>query len=562
MLEIDSQEIRRILVRQVNWVGDAVLTLPALEALDRRFPRAEIVALAKPWVAGLFSGQPAVDRVIEYRSEEAHRGLLGRWRLARQLRNEHFDLALIFPNSLDAVLIPWLAGIPCRIGYATDGRRPMLTHPIRPPAPGGAHQVHRYLGIIRALGGNGRPEPRLCVTREAWQAAERILADHGIGPGQVIVGLNPGSVYGGAKRWPADRYAAVADALVDGWGARILLLGSARERPVLEEVATRMRRRATSLGGRTDLPTLAALLQRTHLLLSNDTGAMHLAVAVGTPVVAIFGPTDAEGTGPLGSHSRIVREPVPCSPCLLRECPIDHRCMTTVSVGRVLEAASELLSVARASRRAALGASASPCGAPAAFLDRDGTIIEDCGYLGDPDGIRLLPGAVEGLRALRRAGYRLILVTNQAGVARGLLTEDEVRGVNERLNALLTEAGVPLDGMYYCPHHPDHGPPQYRMDCGCRKPRPGMVRQAVHDLALDPVRSAAIGDHVSDASLALAFPGMRGILVLTGHGSEEWRKIQGGALPRPEHVAPDLGEAVTWFLTQADKRDGVASHPA
>lgn len=201
-------------------------------------------------------------------------------------------------------------------------------------------------------------------------------------------------------------------------------------------------------------------------------------------------------------------------------------------------------------------------GVKAAFLDRDGTIIEDVGYLGDPDGIRFLPGALEALARLRRAGYRLILVTNQAGVARGLITEDDVQRVNRRLGELLRAEGIPLDAVYYCPHHAEHGPPEYRRDCDCRKPGPGMVRRAVAELRVDPARSVIIGDHLTDVGVAAAFAGMRAALVLTGHGPGQWEKIQQGDAPMPEHVAPDLLAAVTWLLDQAESSDGDASSRA
>jgi heptosyltransferase-2 len=563
MRDIDPQDIRRILVRQVNWVGDAVLTLPALEALDRRFPKAEITLLAKAWVGGLFGGHPAVDRIIENRAGDAHRGIRGRWRLARDLSKAGFDLAVMFPNSLDAALIPWLAGIPRRVGYPTEGRRWLLTHPIPGrSAPAGRHQVERYLQIVRALGAEGAPRLRLPVSEEAEEKGKQVLRDHEIGPAELIVAVNPGSVYGSAKRWPAERFAAVADALVDRCQARILLIGSERERPVLGEVAARMRRPAVNLGGRTDLVTLVGLLGRAGLLVSNDTGAMHVAAAVATPVLAIFGPTDARTTGPLGPHWQIVREPVPCSPCLLRECPIDHRCMRCVSVDRVVHAALERLEAARGHSWPGPGPRPSTQESPVAFLDRDGTIIEDVGYLGDPGGIRFIPGAVEALRALQRAGFRLVLLTNQAGVARGLLSEADVRRVNERLAVLLGDAGVHLAGVYYCPHHPEHGPPEYRRDCDCRKPKPGMVHRAIRELGLDPSRSAVIGDHISDAALARTFPGMQGIMVRTGHGDQEWEKIQRGALPRPDHVADDLPAAVEWLLARMGRRDVIGSRPA
>ena len=361
--------------------------------------------------------------------------------------------------------------------------------------------------------------------------------------------LNPGSVYGGAKRWPADRFAQVADRLADSHGVRTILVGSAREMPVLDAVAARMRGEPIRLGGRTDLATLAAILEGAQLLLSNDTGAMHVAAAVGTPVLAVFGPTDALATSPLGPRSRMVRDPVPCSPCLLRECPIDHRCMSGLGVNTVGEAAAEMLEASRVPERApAVG------GARAAFLDRDGTIIEEVGYLKDPAGIRLLPGAAEALQALQRAGYRLVLVSNQAGVARGLMTEADVQAVNARLVALLASQGVQFGAVYYCPHHPEHGPPEYRRACDCRKPGPGMVEQARRELAVDPSRSVIIGDHLTDAGVAGHFPGMRGILLLTGHGRGQLEKVQAGE-SRPDHIAADLAAAVHWVLAGAEARD-------
>ena len=551
---VDPGAIRKILVREVNWVGDAVLTLPALGALDRRFPGAEIVILGRPWVAGLFGGQRGVDRILAYESAGAHRGLSGRWALGRQLRREGFDLALLFPNSWDAALVPWLAGIPVRVGYPTDGRRPLLTHPVT-EAPGAAerHQVFRYLALAEALGGAGEPTPRLAVTHQAGEEADRLLAAHGVEATAACIAVNPGSVYGSAKRWPAERFADAADRLAARWQARVLLIGSGREAGVLDAVAAFMREPAVQLGGRTDIAVLPGLLRRARLLLTNDTGAMHVAAAVGTPVLAIVGPTDAAATEPLGRRCRYVRTPVPCSPCLLRECPIDHRCMTGVGVEQVVDAAEELAMQTRlpdcpAAEIFAPRAQRSAPERPAAFLDRDGTIIEDLGYLGDPDRIRFIPGATEALRALREAGYRLIVVTNQAGVARGLITEADVRRVNQRLQEHLADAGVPLDGMYYCPHHSETGPPEYRRACTSRKPGPGMIERAREDFPLDLGRSVVVGDHLSDAGVARHFPGMRGIMVLTGHGAGQYEKVRTGEAPPPDHVAADLASAVTWLL--------------
>ncbi|HXZ44377.1 MAG TPA: lipopolysaccharide heptosyltransferase II, partial [archaeon] len=525
MMDFDPQVIRRILVRQVNWVGDAVLTLPALEALDGRFPLAEITLLARPWVAGLFAGHPALDRMIEYRSEDTHRGLRGRWHLAATVKAGEFDLAVLFPNSMEAAVVPWLAGIPRRIGHPTDGRRCLLTHVVSNESAAGRHQVEWYLDVARALGAEGTRTVRLPVTEAVRRRSGELLRQYGIASTGLLVALNPGSAYGNAKRWAADRFAAVADRLVESRGATILLIGSEGERPVLDTVAAHMRRPSVNLGGCTDLPALVGVLERANLLVSNDTGAMHVAVAVGTPVLAIFGPTDAMATGPLGRCARVVCASVPCSPCLLRECPIDHRCMAGVTVPQVLQAATSLLDAPPGARAPIAPGPFGPqwvpaLGTPAAFLDRDGTIIEDPGYLRDPEKLQFIPGAIEALRGLQRAGYRLVLVSNQAGVARGLLTETDVHRVNDRLKALLAEVGVRLDGIYFCPHHPDYGPPEYRRECDCRKPRPGLIHRAIRDLDLNPHRSVVIGDHATDAALAGAFPGMVGIMLRTGHGAE------------------------------------------
>lgn len=342
--EFDPGRIRRILVREVNWVGDAVLTLPALDAIRRRFPAAEIAVLATAWVAGLFQDSAAADRVIEYRPEAEHGGLAGRWRLAQRLAADRFDLAVIFPNSFDAALLPWLAGIPARVGCRSDGRSMLLSHGLpRREATGRRHQIHHYLRIARAVGAEGNGEPRLEVSPASRLSADRLLETAGIGPDEPILAVNPGAIYGTAKQWGPARFAQAGDALAESCGLRIVLVGSRRETPLLEAVAGTLRRPGLVLGGRTDLPALAALLRRSRLLLTNDTGAMHVAAAVGAPVLAVFGPTDAEATGPLSGRARIIRRPVPCSPCLLRECPIDHRCMEAVTVDEVVAAATELL---------------------------------------------------------------------------------------------------------------------------------------------------------------------------------------------------------------------------
>ena len=190
---------------------------------------------------------------------------------------------------------------------------------------------------------------------------------------------------------------------------------------------------------------------------------------------------------------------------------------------------------------------------PAAFLDRDGTLMPDLGYLGDPSKVVLLPGAAEGVRHLRRAGFAIVVVSNQAGVARGFLTEDQVRSVNARLETLLLEAGAPVDAWYYCPHHPEVGQGRYRQDCACRKPKPGMGERAAQELSLDLGASVVVGDHLTDVAFGQAL-GACGILLLTGHGPGEAARMGREAGPIPDYLANDLREAVTWVLRE--RRDG------
>ena len=316
-----------ILVRATNWVGDAVMCVPALQALRERFPAARITILAKPWVAGLYAREPFADEVIPYAQ--------GYWATARALRERRFDSALLLQNAFEAALIIWLARIPVRIGYNRDARGLLLTRAVPVPAVGDIprHQRFYYLELLRRAG---------LIDRMPESDAIRLTR-----PGvdvRPIVGVSPGAAYGGAKRWLPERFAEAASRVAAAHNAGIALFGSASERPVCDQIAALLPgREVVNYAGRTTLAEFIDLAAACEVFLTNDSGAMHIASALGIPTVAVFGATDHEATGPTGSHARIVREPVECSPCLLRECPIDHRCMTRVGAGRVAEEALKLI---------------------------------------------------------------------------------------------------------------------------------------------------------------------------------------------------------------------------
>jgi len=350
---LDASAIRGILVRGTNWVGDAVMSVPALRLVRARFPSARITLLVRPWVKDVHSAVDFIDELVVYDRGASHRGPAGFLRLARELRRRRFDLALLLQNAFEAALLAWCAHIPLRLGYARDARSWLLTHPCRiDPPVRAAHQVYYYLGILSAAGlapprlwedKDYRPSIRIGVSDADLQSARRLLAGSGIADGDTLIGLNPGASYGPAKRWLPDRYAALADRIAERYRARIVLFGAAAEREIAGEVARKMRRPAVVLAGRTRLGELMGLIAQCRLLVTNDSGPMHLAAALGVPQVAIFGSSSEVATGPLGPDARIVKHPVGCSPCFLRRCPIDFRCMTRIAVEDVFAAAASQL---------------------------------------------------------------------------------------------------------------------------------------------------------------------------------------------------------------------------
>ncbi|HWY47550.1 MAG TPA: lipopolysaccharide heptosyltransferase II [Bryobacteraceae bacterium] len=320
-------EFSNILVRATNWVGDAVMCLPALRALRGRFPRADIAILAKPAVADLYARESCVDEVIPF-----NRTLM---KVAHELRSRNFDCAILLQNAFEAAWIAWLARIPNRIGYNRDGRGLLLTRAVRVPKRGEIprHERFYYLELLRRAGLIGSLPESLIIRLE-----------HAITTSARIIGVSPGAAYGNAKRWIPERFAEASGKLAKARGASIALFGSAGERSVCEQIAALLNgHNVVNHAGQTTLAQFIDLAAECELFLTNDSGAMHIASALGVPTVAIFGATDDLSTGPTGQKARVVRESVECSPCLLRECPIDHRCMQRVHADRVVKEALALL---------------------------------------------------------------------------------------------------------------------------------------------------------------------------------------------------------------------------
>ena len=338
----------KILVRATNWVGDGVMSLPALEALRTRYPSAEIVLVAKPWVSQIYDHHPAVNRIIIYDAAGEHRGPQGFAKLVGQIRSEHFDMAVLFQNAFHAAWMAWRARIPVRIGYGLEGRGVLLTNSVPVPSPAlYGHQSNYYLQLLFRAGLMERIEPvkrirlNLESSEKTWAARE--LKSLGLGGPRFLVALTPGAAFGPAKRWLMERYADLADRLIGALNADVLIFGSSSERPLAEEIAHDMNHTPTIMAGETTLREFMALLVQCRLVITNDSGPMHLAAALGLPVVAVFGSTDETATGPVSPLARVVRHPVACSPCGLRECPIDFRCMLGVTVEEVHRTALGLI---------------------------------------------------------------------------------------------------------------------------------------------------------------------------------------------------------------------------
>jgi len=327
----------RMLIRATNWVGDAILALPALRAVRAKFPHAHIALLARPYLADIYRAQGVSDEPIAYDPAGEHRGWKGRERLVRELRARRFDIALLLPNSFDAAWLAWRSGIPERIGYARDGRSPLLTKAIPVPKPGEIppHEKFYYLELLVRAGWSDKLSDPTHIALEVpdadRQRAEQTLLAAGARPAALRVAVGAGASYGAAKCWPPDRFAKTLNQMVNETDAEVIVLGAPGEASVSAAIARELRRRPIDLTGKTAIAELPALLSQCHLFLGNDSGAMHVAAAVGLPVVAVFGPSDPGGTAPVTPRATIVQQKPYCSPCFLRRCPTDHRCMKSVT---------------------------------------------------------------------------------------------------------------------------------------------------------------------------------------------------------------------------------------
>lgn len=334
-----------IVLRLPNWIGDVVMATPTLRALRASFPQGHIMALGKPWAGELLADHPSLDEVFTYPFQKKNSALTAKFQLLAAVKERRPSWGLLFPNSLSSALLFFLAGVPERVGYLTAGRGPFLNHGLQPPPPP-VPLVDYYLGLMKgfSLDQDWERSLYLPAAKETKEKAEHLWKSWGIEAGERIVGLNPGAAWGRSKRWPPERFAEVGDLFARESGARIVLFGSGEEVGLVETVAQMMRAPSLVLAGKDDLRLLPALFSRCDLLVTNDTGPMHIAASQGVPLVVLFGPTDPGQTAHYDENTKVIMKELYCAPCFKRECPYKHHeCMVGISAREVFGAGMELL---------------------------------------------------------------------------------------------------------------------------------------------------------------------------------------------------------------------------
>jgi heptosyltransferase-2 len=340
--KLPREGINNILIRGTNWIGDAILTLPAMASIRATYPHAHIAVLVKSWVADIYKLFSDVNEIIIY--ENKYDTPAGVFRLASQLKKRNFDAAILLQNAIEAAIIAFVARIPLRAGYDSDARGLLLTHSVkRTKEIRKVHQIDYYLEMVKALGCVSVDSEMRLEARINLQNARNIVQKYIPDTNKAIIGIAPGATYGPAKRWLPERFAAVADKLSDSFPMQGIVLGGKADLETAEEVRDAARTKLINLAGKTNLREAIHLISQCHLFISNDSGLMHIAGALNIPTVAIFGSTNPITTSPTGNRTTIVHQNIDCSPCLEETCPTDFSCMKLISVEDVFTAAQNIL---------------------------------------------------------------------------------------------------------------------------------------------------------------------------------------------------------------------------
>jgi len=324
-----------ILVRIPNWIGDAVMSSAAVRAIRSHCPNRKLILVAKPWVADLYSRSPIIDEIIRYDHRRGPGRVIDLAQVVTRIRSEGPAGAVLLQTAFESALMTFLAGIPIRTGLPTDRRGMFLSHPLRlDPSIRSRHLVEEYLAIVDAVFGPSSTPPPLPSVDLSEEDRAR-ARDQISGASPIRIALAPGAAYGSAKRWPSVLFGKLSGILSRDLNATVFLMGGAGELPIMNAIRRESGDTARIIAGTCDLMTQAAIIEACDVCVANDSGLLHLAAALKTPVIGIFGPTDASRTRPYGDRHRVLSEPLDCAPCHQKECPIDHRCMLRITPERV-----------------------------------------------------------------------------------------------------------------------------------------------------------------------------------------------------------------------------------
>ncbi len=328
---------KSILVRMPNWVGDLVMATPLLTDLREAFPQASITAMCRTPLCELLEEDAAIDELFCFTkpvndfSRRQERDIIGK------IRSGKYDIGILTTNSFSSAWWFWQGSVKRRIGYAGHFRRWLLNKPLA-LSKEKEHQVNRYKQLLAPLGiTQSKTAPRLYVTEKEVDVSKELLYQRGYVRGAKLIGVNPGASYGSAKCWPLERFRSLAKALLEKTDAYVVFFGDANQTQLVKQIVQGLPARVMDLSGITSLRELACIIKDCNVLVTNDSGPMHIAAAFRTPLVALFGSTDDAVTGPYASSGVVINKRVHCAPCFNRVCPIDFRCMEQIGVAEVLE---------------------------------------------------------------------------------------------------------------------------------------------------------------------------------------------------------------------------------
>jgi len=525
----------RILVIRLSSLGDIILTTPVLDALKDNCRNSEICFLSKQKYQGLFESDPRVHSVIYFEPEGKDKGFSGLLRLIRGLNQKKFDLIVDLHSNLRSLLIRLLVRAGKKVHYNKKIIPRLLMVHLKRWKVKPVSTIDNYLKSLGEITIKAWSRiPRLYSKNENKIWVENFFIENGLLRDQILVGIAPGAKWE-TKRWELDKFSFVAKSLSQDLCAKILLVGNKEDQQLIEEIEDHVGKEKIIQAVDLHLDRLIALVERCGLFISNDSGLMHIASSLGVPTIGIFGPTSPGlGFSPSGLEDKVFWAGVECSPCSLhgeKDCVKESRyCMDDIKPEKIIEEAKRILSANKV-----------------IFLDRDGTITEEKDFISKVEEIKFLTGSKEALKTLQDLGYKLVIVSNQSGIARGIMTVEQVEKVNNFILKELAKEGIKIEAIYYCPHHPGE-------NCDCRKPRTGLIRAALQDPQLKLKGAWVIGDKLSDVLLGKNIK-RKSILVLTGYGQETKQKIEsdsnGSDWQRPDYTAKDLLEAASFIKSES-----------